>query len=203
MSIRDLVDRQAAIQGEHPYLINGESGKSLSFAQCQSRISHLVSVLAARQIKPGEPIAYAFSNSAEGALVILALLYGGFIATAINLVAGESTIEYVLNHSEAKLIIADQEGAALVQTAMASHTSPVDIINLEQLIDVKQETDHVLPSLKASADGLLMYTSGTTGRPKGVVHTQASLLSGGLNTAQAHRLAQSDRGFCVLPILSY
>ncbi|NND91559.1 MAG: AMP-binding protein, partial [Granulosicoccus sp.] len=49
-------------------------------------------------------------------------------------------------------------------------------------------------------DGVLMYTSGTTGRPKGVVLSHGNLLAGGRNVVLAHGLTSSDRALCVLPL---
>jgi len=55
-------------------------------------------------------------------------------------------------------------------------------------------------SVTGSSDGLLMYTSGTTGRPKGVVLSHANLLAGGANVSIAHELKSTDRALCVLPL---
>jgi acyl-CoA synthetase (AMP-forming)/AMP-acid ligase II len=57
-----------------------------------------------------------------------------------------------------------------------------------------------LSPVKAEDDALLMYTSGTTGNPKGVLLTHTSVLAGGANTAGAHELTDDDRGLCVLPL---
>ena len=130
-------------------------------------------------------------NGPAGIAALYGALYGGFRATMINLAAGPDPIRYALDHSGARFAFvhdscdqtfaaAQPDGMTVVTTAVA-HTGP-------------------LHALSADDHALLMYTSGTTGKPKGVVHTHASLLAGGWTTAIAHDLSEQDRGFCVLPI---
>ena len=206
-SVRDCIERNAVDYGDAPYLIDPESGEAVSFAQCQQRAQHIAAHLADQGIKAGDPIAYAFANSVEGALTILGILYGGYLATAINLVAGESIMAYVLEHSESRLIIADAEAEAMlapILASMAQAKNPPNLIKQAKITRANSNTSVSATTAttakpRPEMDGLLMYTSGTTGKPKGAVLTQANILAGGNNTATAHQLTPKDRGLCVLP----
>ena len=199
LSVRDYVDRNAIERCDEVYLVNPETGRTVSFAECQEQVQRISATIAAHGVEPGKPVAYAFSNSVDAALIILGILYGGYLATSINLVAGESTISYVLEHSEAQLVIADEAASKLLSSVTARSISPPTLVSQAEIINDDFNGHKPSVSINSNVDGLLMYTSGTTGKPKGVVLTQANLISGGHNTATAHELTHTDRGLCVLP----
>ena len=130
-------------------------------------------------------------NDREALVALYGALVGGFRATMINLSAGRDAISYALDHSGARFAFVHSECAELFAAANAT-----GIIQIEP----ERGTVADLHEITADDHALLMYTSGTTGRPKGVLHSHASLLAGGWTTAIAHDLGAQDRGFCVLPI---
>ena len=196
-SISRLVDGLAENQPEQVFLIDPETGQQVTFYESKERIVSFSNMIRERGITAGSPVAYAFSNSVDGALAILGIMYGGNLATAINLVAGESTITYVLDHSETKLVICDDDGLKSITSSLKQVEGDLDIFKLSE--PLPSTTNIAAYHADEADDGLLMYTSGTTGRPKGVVLTQSNLISGGANTASAHALTVEDRGLCVLP----
>jgi len=168
-----------------------ETGHRMSWADLRDRAHIIAEALTSKGVAKGESVAIMHPNGPDGIATLYGVLYGGFRATMINLAAGRDAITYALSHSKARFVFVHASMAEAYRAA-----APDGLTMIEDITS----TGVALHPLAVNDHALLMYTSGTTGKPKGVVHTHASLLAGGWTTAIAHDLAPQDRGFCVLPI---
>lgn len=198
MSVRDVIDRRAAEKPNGVFLIDPTARETVTYRDLRDAARSFAARLAAKGIEPGETVAYAMENGADAVRVILGCMYGGYLATAINLVSGVSTISYVLEHSETRIVFVDGKTAEMVAEASAALENPPQTVSISS--DWFEGDGLPDAAISPETDGLLMYTSGTTGKPKGVMLTHASLLAGGGNAALAHELSVADRALCVLPV---
>ena len=187
-TLRDWLDARADEGGAAFVFTDG--APSLSWADLRDHAGRIAAHLSAQGIAKGDSVALMHPNGRDGILALYGTLYGGFRATMINLVAGSDAIAYALDHCQARFAFVHDSAQALFAQAAS------DVQELE----ISGSQTATLHPLHADDAALLMYTSGTTGRPKGVVHSHASLLAGGWTTAIAHALTPDDRGLCVLPI---
>lgn len=190
-TVRDWIAARAQEGGVAFTFPDGEP--DLTWADLQTQSRKVAEMLTARGHIREESVAIVMPNCRDALIAFFGTVYGGFKAVMINLVAGNDAISYALEHSEARVAFVHDSQLGLFKEAAKDD---VEILQ----VHVEEETSAELHSLSADTQALLMYTSGTTGRPKGVVHTQASLLAGGWTTAVAHQLTGADRGYCVLPI---
>ena len=220
-TIRQLLASRALAAPERIFLLDWQH--SLTYAQVHARVQAVASAVSAAGIQKGQSVGFAAGNSVDLAVCILGLFYGGFRATSINLVAGNETIGYVLTHSDCQLILQDDNGREVLGSVQQAAQIPrVDLSEMthlpadpaqinalsshagsETVNNIAQTADSVLESLQSllpEDDGLLMYTSGTTGRPKGVRLSHGNLIAGGNNTATAHQITADDRAICSLPL---
>ena len=189
-TIRTWLNHRANSDGVAFTFPDGED--DLTWSELQSAAISIASDLTTNGVQKGESVAIIYPNCRDAVLAIYGTFYGGFRATMINLVAGNDAISYALEHSEARIAFVHDNALELFEATKTDNLTYLDLNPNANQID--------LYDLTTEDDALLMYTSGTTGRPKGVVHSQSSLLAGGWTTAVAHELNAQDRGFCVLPI---
>ena len=186
-SVRDWLDARAQAGGTA--FVFPETGEELSWLELQTHAAQVAGDLTAQGIAKGESVAVMHPNGLDGIKALFSALYGGFRVTMLNLAAGPEALGYAMEHSEARLAFVHDD-----QLEIFEKVRP-ETLNLY----VPGGASAPLHDVVSSDDALLMYTSGTTGRPKGVVHTQASLLAGGWTVSVAHELTSNDRGMGVLP----
>lgn len=202
-TIREYVDFQAEQRPDAVYLIAPEPNLSLTFGGLQKASRTLAHYLAERGIRPGEKVALLMHNGYQTCRLFIGVMYGGFCVTPLNLLAQASQLEYVLNHSDATIVFVapdqlERLNAALLNVAREIQVVVCDVDAEEFLAAPDRMTE--LPPVAEEDDALMMYTSGTTGSPKGVVLTNRSVVSGGQFVSDAHELGPQDRVMASLPL---
>jgi len=210
-SIRDVVCERAASRPDDIWLVTPETDQRYSWQDSHLRAEAVACYLQGAGLSAGASVAIAAPNGAAASFAFLGAVFGGFRATPLNLVAGVKTVAFVLSHSKTELILCADDSRALVDEAvavLADNGTPVpQIISMDVDDGPRWDQTNITPVApkmlnqpSAESIGLLMYTSGTTGVPKGVLLSHANLIAAGTNVAVAHKLTAADSGMCVLPI---
>jgi len=173
------------------FLVDTVSGQTLTFDDMFQAAITTASDLIDRGIKRGDRIAVLLNNSAEFAKLYFGCLYAGIVVVPINPVLAFDEIDYILQHSGARLLIASAETIGQIDVNAICNTG-AQVLVLKDGRCKDQTFDHLeawdLNALSCSNgfvpfDGMtpddimaIVYTSGTTGRPSGVVHRIGAMI---------------------------
>ena len=203
-TVRDLIDRMAGSQPDDAFLISPETGRVLTFKGLQEQAHCLHGRFRQMGLEYGDKVALLMDNGLFTAQLFLGAMYGGFVSVPLNVRAGVSQLAYTLDHCDAKVVFVGDQYDALIEEVMADVRRPVEVVSadLDGCLEVGDTAfiADTLPPVRAEDAALLIYSSGTTGQPKGAVHTHRSVLAHGRNSARAHQLTAADRSLLVLPL---
>jgi long-chain acyl-CoA synthetase len=204
-TIRHYIDLKAEEQPDKVYLFAPEPGLSLTYSHLKEDSIRFGRHLLKKGLKKGDKISYMLSNGYQTTKIFLGTMYSGFVVAPLNLLSQPSQLEYVLDHSDARLVFFTADQRERLERAVKALSSKIELIQIDNdAPHVFPKEDEVsafqLPPVSEEDDALLLYTSGTTGLPKGAVLSHKNMVSGGLYTAMAHQLSREDRALCSLPL---
>jgi long-chain acyl-CoA synthetase len=203
-TIRDHIDARAASRPDRAYLIAPETGQTLTYAALKTKSQALTRHLLGLGLAKGDKVSFMLHNGYQAARLFLGAMYGGFVVQPINLLSQRSQLHYVLEHSDTRAVFVADEFRQRLDDALGDvgrniHVIPADVDALT-IFDESALPAFVLPDVGEDDDALLMYTSGTTGKPKGCLLSHKNCVAGGEFTSAAHQLSEHDRVLCALPL---
>ena len=192
-TLLDLVAARADVAPERAALVDAASGVPCSGAELHRRVTRRRHALYAAGIRPGDRVALLLPNAPSTIELLLAIASLGAAAVPINLRWRADEVDHLLADAAPALLVADRERLeSLGPLPHRPRTLAPDAVG-------RAPTAH-LPAPAGADPALILYTSGTTGRPKGAVLTHRNLLANAHAIVAWLGLGREDRVLTVMPL---
>jgi len=168
-----------------------------SFAELDRAASRLASGLRALGLKPGDRIGLHLPNSPEFVLTYYAANKIGVVPIALNVTYATDEIAYIVNNGEAAALVT---APAVAGQLPAPGRMPSVRHVIREIMDLDGDDSLRAMDLGRDETCCILYTSATTGRPKGVMLTHANVVSNTWATNHHLRMTPEDVGLCALPL---
>ena len=210
-----LLERAASVFPDRPSVVHG--ARRYTWSETWTRARRLGSALAQRGIGKGDTVAAMLPNIPEMFECHFGVPLTGAIFNALNTRLDAATIAFVLNHGEAKILIADREYAPIVESALERIGRTITVIDVDDpeydgagaLLGETTYDDFIAggdPAYEGREpddewDAIsLNYTSGTTGNPKGVVYSHRGAYIGAIGNPMTWSMPQHPVYLWTLPM---
>jgi fatty-acyl-CoA synthase len=206
MDLSDLIERNAAFTPDKAAIIF--EGEMLGYAAFHARIERTACALKAEfGVRRGDRVAILSLNRPDYLVLLYACARLGAMLVPLNWRLAVAEQLFILSDASVKVLVVEQAFAGVLP-ALKQIASHVDVVGLDfspakgiafETLLAQASGDGRNPHTDLACPLLIVYTSGTTGRPKGAVLRQEALLWNGVMSQHMHSLASDDHILTVLP----
>ena len=204
MNVSEMLSMQARRLPNHEAIVS--NGERISYSEWDKVVNQLASSLRSHGVERGDKVILHMPNTKEFLFTYYAVQRLGALVVPINAKLIAAEITYILDHSEAKALITHDMTFSQVEHLDRQHIlciktgEPVrDWLSLEALIR-RGSVEEIECNLNEDDEASLLYTSGTTGDPKGVLFTHRNLLTVATMMAIEMKMDQESRILHMMPL---
>lgn len=200
-TIQEMLERKSSLYTDkiaYSTRKNDLSVSSLTFSEVFTLLTGFSAHLISLGLNRGEHVAIVGENSPQWAISYFAVIWAGAIAVPLDARARTEHIKQVLALSDSRFLIASAGFTeALSNTGAVEHTIP-----MEKALETRIHTEKTMPPEKSEPEDTadIVFTSGTTGNPKGVMLSHGSIMSNLETLYGAFPITVEDTAFSILPI---
>ena len=187
--------------------MGGGALREFTWAQTTDESRRMAAHLKGLGFPPGSKIAILSKNCAHFIMSDLAIWMAGYVSVALYPTSSADTIQYILEHSETKLMFVGKldhfDAKSMVPEGLPCISYPLSPkTDYTKWDDIIKSTEPIEGSPVRGLDetALLIYTSGSTGKPKGVEHTFKSIVAGPKGAIEIFKITSNDRFISYLPL---
>jgi acyl-CoA synthetase (AMP-forming)/AMP-acid ligase II len=213
LTVADVLDLSAAKFADRIGIVDGE--QRCSYADLRDLALRAAAGFAELGVTKGDRVALWMPNGLDWAVAFFGAIYAGAVVVPLNTALSVAEIEYQVAHSGASVLVAcvtyrnrdylsearqirDRVSRGMPVVMTGAEAPGPDVISWTRLVQASADRTS-LPSLVVSDPAIMLYTSGTTGRPKGAVHTHRFVASQ-FSAADHLKLTETDCLVLYLPL---
>lgn len=182
-SVAELLSQAAAAQADDIALVEGASGRTRTWAELDAEADRVVAGLGEAGLVAGYRVALVLGNRIEFVAAYLGALRAGLVVVPVNPRSTGSELGRILDDSGCRLVVTDDDAAAMVREAVGDREVRIVVAGRPAAGETSYDEltasagRPVPPQQDPEATAVLLYTSGTSGLPRGAMLTHRALLA--------------------------
>src|SRR5256886_4225525 len=208
-NIYGLLEARVANAPNKSFLFSEADGRKFSYRQFQAAVDRAAAMLVSQRIGKGDVVSLLMPNSAEYVIAYFACWKLGALAGPVNSLLKEHEIEFVMNNSEAKVILLHSEFQERIESIRSKLPHLKSVITFDDEASLGyarlrradlEESKSTPEACVPSDDAIIIYTSGTTGTPKGCLLSHGNVIANARQISQWLNFTANDRLLTIMPL---